>query len=224
MDKSKETLTHKSTNDLRDDLLEAIERADKRTPTNLNRRINLRTKLQKSPVGVYGWDKSTVLLRSAFISMAMSPSETIPFTCNLSKDVWDRSTAARVSAASHLQSRLQKLLRRSFDHGVPEFWFAIEVGTSGGYHLHGAIECGRDSEAQTKIKRALQTLGGLNNKRAVKLSPAGPRFGWCHYVTKHAAYNDFVLKASWFASTRESARRGKEMYTEIWREVRKLKR
>lgn len=221
LDPNKAEFSHESLDDLMDRLMGLATGTNPDLTKKLSRRIKFRSKFlgKKSAVRVYGWDKCTMLLRSCFISWSMSPARQIPFSVNLSEKSIVNAKAAKVSFASHLQARLQKLLKRAFDE-PPAFWFAVEHGSKSGFHLHGSIECDVSKTEQDKLKSALTTLSGLSDIRAVKLSAPGSRFGWAEYVLKHSVTTKKFLGEEAFASTRSAARNGRAMYKDFQELVR----
>ncbi|MEQ9317453.1 MAG: hypothetical protein RLN72_16510 [Henriciella sp.] len=174
-------------------------------------------------VKIYGWDKCTFLLKSCFISWAISPKLVVPFTVNLSETSVRGAKNAKAGFASHLQSRLHNILRRRFDGEVPEFWFMVEQGTANGFHLHGAIACGHDRTSKELAKHALQTFSGLESHKAVHLGAPGKRLGWAKYCLKHALKTQQLLgEATLFACTAGAKREGREFYKAFREELRTI--
>ena len=191
-------------------------------------RINKRDKFASGrlpDVKVYGWDKTTFLLKACFVSWAMNPQGVVPFTINLSARAVQGAKNARAGFASHLQSRLHNALKRRLGGQPPEFWFVVEEGTAGGYHLHGAINCGPDKATRKLVRDAFQSFCGLQSANAVHFGSSGQRLGWAQYCLKHSLRTTRTLgEKSLFACTSSIRRDGKACYNSFLDDVRRLSR
>lgn len=222
------TTSVRTTNDLgveRDGLASHGRILDAR---RIQSRINKRYKFASGRLPhakVYGWDKTTFLLKACFVSWAMNPQGVVPFTINLSARAVQGAKNARAGFASHLQSRLYNALKRRLGRQPPEFWFVVEEGTAGGYHLHGAINCGPDKATRKLVRDAFQSFCGLQSANAVHFGSSGQRLGWAQYCLKHSLRTTWTLgEKSLFACTASIRRDGKASYDPFLDDVRKLSR
>ena len=189
--------------------------------TAIHHRLLLRYDLEKAPVRVYGWDKISSMTKSVFFAWSMDLKTSRPFTLHLSKQVVASAKEARASFASHLQDRLRKLLNRR-GLSSTEFWFVVELGGTGGFHLHGAIDWPYDKSQRLSIKKALSVLSGGGVDSALKISDAGPQGGWAAYCQKHRVISTKALGGSNLAASRSVQRRAKQMYVDFKAECARL--
>jgi len=181
------------------------------------RRLEYRWKLRKAAqarksVRPYGWDKTTSLLKAAFYGWAMSQDSTATFTLLLSKDVQEAAKASQGTTASHLQERLQKLLRRRLPQSNVPFWFSIEHSAVSGFHLHGAIYWPNDLEVQRKVRSALLTLSGGQAPNQLDIPPHLSQSGWASYAGKHQLVTSMFLNGPTLTATRDVAQTAKALH------------
>ncbi len=208
----------------KDDLIESLQRAidsdNLKEVSRINRRLKCISKLDRAKrlgneVRVYGWDKTTPLLKSAFYAWSLEPAHARAFTVMLTPAVEAAARNARIGLASHLQSRLSKLLRRRLGLEAPSFWFALESGVGIDPHLHGGIAFGGGAEAREATVEALHVLAGDKEPSFVKVSEAGPQGGWAAYAQKHSLITAELLDGKTIAATRSVKSRARKLYGEF---------
>lgn len=183
-------------------------------------RVQFRERLRKDvgrgrSVRPYAWDKTTPLLRSLFFALAMEGSTTRPFTLAMTKGAVASAKTVKHGFASGLQERLKGLLKRRLPGEPAPFWFAVELGGGGGFHLHGAVVWPHDPAMQARVEQCLLKLSGGDAPNQLKISEGAPA-GWASYCHKHVLKARERLGGNTLVATLDVKRRGKELYEKFY--------
>lgn len=210
------TWKHKTLARLSNDLRGASMKRTKRIASRVQFREQLRKDVsQGRSVRPYAWDKTTPLLRSLFFALAMDGSTTRPFTLAMTKGAVVNAKTVKHGFASGLQERLKGLLKRRLPGDPAPFWFAVEFGGGGGFHLHGAVVWPHDPAMQTRVEQCLLKLSGGDAPTQLKISEGAPA-GWASYCHKHVLNVRDRLGGNTLVATLDVKRRGKELYEKFY--------
>lgn len=207
----------KQDDDLFNELADANRRMEvrvaRRIEARLKHRLNLSNRARKGQVTrPYGWNKSTMLLKSLFYAWAMDVDETAPFNLALTKEVVEAAKTAKHQVASHFQDRLKKLMTRRLPATPTSFWFRVEWGGAGGLHLHGAVTWPSDPTKQQRIAQCLLKLSGGDAPTQLNVGTHLAQAGWAAYVSKHALTTEKMVKGKTLTATRDVAQRARALY------------
>jgi hypothetical protein len=217
---------HKSTDDLHNEVESALEAGREKQARRILSRVEFRSKLTSdaAKTGVirpYGWDKTTPVLRSVFYAFAMDAKTTRPFTLAMTRDAVGSAKEVKHGFASGLQERLKRLLARRLPGEQSPFWFRVELGGSGDFHLHGAVIWPNDPEWQRRVAACLLKLAGASAPTQLDIAE-GAQAGWAAYCQKHSLLTRDLLRGNTLVATLDVKQRAKELYGVFYARLNEL--